>query len=84
MCPLIQHTAKPAKFGYWSRNIGCDIDPFWKKEDDIINLILMKNGFAALSFLNKVYISIKPMDTEHKIFENRDMKDPERGKGFLH
>jgi hypothetical protein len=63
MCPLIQqHTAKSAKFGYWSRKRGCDICPFWKKEDDIIHLILMKNGFAALSFLNKVYISIKPMD----------------------
>ncbi len=52
-----------------------------EKKDDIIHLILMKNGFAALSFLNKVYNSIKPMDTDHKIFKNRDMKDPERGKG---
>ncbi len=81
MCPLIQLTTKPAKFGYWYRNRGCDTDPFWKKEDDVIHLILMKNGFSALSVLNKVYISIKPMGTEHKIVKNREMKDPERGQG---
>jgi hypothetical protein len=48
----------------WFCNRGCDIDTFWKKQDGIINLILIKNGSAALFNLNNGCHSISSLLTD--------------------